>query len=57
MAIGALKTSINIEKIVRIIYVSRPYRLTSFMQQSERERRNREVSKSVIITCVKNNSS
>jgi superfamily II DNA helicase RecQ len=53
---GALGTGINIEGIVRIIYVSRLYGLTSFVQQSGRGGRNGEVSESVIITCVKSSS-
>ena len=52
VATGALGTGINIEGIVMIIHVSRPYGLTSFVQQSGRGGRNGEVSESVIITRV-----
>jgi ATP-dependent helicase YprA (DUF1998 family) len=56
VATGALRTGINIKKIVRIIHISRLYRLTSFVQQLGREGRNREVSELVIITRVENSS-
>ena len=56
MAIRALGTDINIKRIVRIIYVSWLYRLTSFVQQLRRERQNKKVSKLVIIIYVKSNS-
>lgn len=52
MAIRALKTRINIEGIVYVIYIDQPYRLTSFVQQSRRRGRNGEVSKSIVVTRV-----
>jgi hypothetical protein len=52
----ALRTDINIKKIIRIIHVSQPYKLTSFVQQLGYKRQNREISESVIITRVKSNS-
>jgi superfamily II DNA helicase RecQ len=54
VATGALGTGINIEGIVCVTHVDRLYRLTSFVQQSRRGGRNREVSDSIIITCVEN---
>ncbi len=53
MATGALGTGINIEGIVYVIHIDRPYGLTSFVQQSRRGGRNGEVSKSIIVTRVK----
>jgi superfamily II DNA helicase RecQ len=52
VATGALGTGINIEGIVYIVHVDRPYRLTSFIQQSGRNSRNGEVSDSIIIARV-----
>ncbi|PQE10432.1 hypothetical protein CJF32_00000970 [Rutstroemia sp. NJR-2017a WRK4] len=49
VATGVLDTGINIEGIVMVIYISRLYRLTSFVQQSGRGGRNSEVSESIII--------
>lgn len=54
VATGALGTGVNIEGIRYVIHVSRPYGLTSFVQQSGRSGRNGEVSKSIIITRVQN---
>jgi len=54
VATGALGTGINIEGIVYIVHVDRPYGLTSFVQQSGRGGRNGEVSDSVIIARVVN---
>jgi superfamily II DNA helicase RecQ len=56
VATGALGTGINIEGIVYVVHVDRPYGLTSFVQQSGRGGRNGEVSDSIIITRVKNSS-
>ncbi|OBT97655.1 hypothetical protein VE01_04421, partial [Pseudogymnoascus verrucosus] len=42
VATGALGTGINIKGIVRIIHIGRPYRLTSFVQQSGRRGQNGE---------------
>jgi superfamily II DNA helicase RecQ len=56
VATGALGTGINIEGIVYVVHVGRPYGLTSFVQQCRRGGRNGEVSESVIITRVKNSS-
>ena len=56
VATGALGTGINIEGIVYVVHVGRPYGLTSFVQQSGRGGRNGEVSESVIITRVENSS-
>jgi superfamily II DNA helicase RecQ len=56
VATGALGTGINIEGIVYVVHVGRLYRLTSFVQQSGRGGRNREVSESIIITRVENSS-
>ncbi|KAK6591771.1 hypothetical protein H4I95_12059, partial [Botrytis cinerea] len=51
-ATGALGTGINIEGIIYVVHVGRPYGLTSFVQQSGRGGRNGEVSESIIITRV-----
>ena len=56
VATGALGTGINIEGIVQVVHVDRPYGLTSFMQQSGRGGRNGEVSDSTIIARVQNSS-
>ena len=56
VATGALGTGINIEGIVYVVHVGRPYGLTSFVQQSGRGGRNGEVSESVIITRVAHSS-
>lgn len=56
VATGALGTGINIEGIMYVVHVGRPYGLTSFVQQSGRGGRNGEVSESVIITRVKSSS-
>jgi superfamily II DNA helicase RecQ len=56
VATGALGTGINIEGIVYVVHVGRPYGLTSFVQQSGRGGRNGEVSESVIITRVEHSS-
>ena len=47
MATGALGTGINIEGIIYVIHVDRLYGLTSFLQQSGRRGRNREISDSI----------
>ncbi|KAK6605232.1 hypothetical protein H4I96_05814 [Botrytis cinerea] len=52
VATGALGTGINIEGIIYVVHVGRPYGLTSFVQQSGRGGRNGEVSESIIITRV-----
>lgn len=52
VATGALGTGINIEGVIHVVHVGRPYGLTSFVQQSGRGGRNGEVSESVIITRV-----
>jgi superfamily II DNA helicase RecQ len=54
VATGALRTGINIKGIIYVIYVDRPYGLTSFLQQLGRGGRNREVSDSIIIVRVQN---
>lgn len=56
VATRALGIGINIKGIVRIIYISWPYGLTSFVQQSRRRGRNGEVSELVIITRVESSS-
>jgi superfamily II DNA or RNA helicase len=56
VATGALGTGINIEGIVYIVHVDRPYGLTSFVQQSGRGGRNGEVSDSIVIARVQNSS-
>jgi superfamily II DNA helicase RecQ len=56
VATGALGTGINIEGIVCVVHVGRPYGLTSFVQQHGRGGRNGELSDSVIITRVENSS-
>jgi superfamily II DNA helicase RecQ len=56
VATGALGTGINIPGIVYIIYLGRPYGLTSFMQQAGRERRAGEISDSIMILPSNNNS-
>jgi superfamily II DNA helicase RecQ len=52
VATGALGTGINIEGIVWVVHVDRPYGLTSFVQQSGRGGRNGEVSESVVVTRI-----
>jgi hypothetical protein len=52
VATGALGTGINIEGIVEVIHIDRPYGLTSFAQQSGRGGRSGEVSNSTIIVRV-----
>lgn len=54
MATGALGIGINIEGIIYVVHVGRPYGLTSFMQQSGRGGQNGEVSDCIIITRVQN---
>src|SRR5438045_529012 len=49
VASGALGTGINIEGIMHVVHVDRPYGLTSFVQQSGRGGRNGEVSESIIV--------
>ena len=49
VATGALGTGINIEGIIYVVHIDRPYGLTSFAQQSGRGGRNGEVSDSIII--------
>lgn len=56
VATGALGTGINIEGIVYVIHVGRPYGLTSFVQQSGRGGRSGEVSESIIVTRVESSS-
>jgi superfamily II DNA helicase RecQ len=56
VATGALGTGINIKGIVQVVHVDRPYRLTSFMQQSGRRGQNGKVSDSTIIAQVQNSS-
>jgi ATP-dependent DNA helicase RecQ len=56
VATGALGTGINIEGIVYVVHVDRPYGLTSFIQQSGRGGRSGEVSDSIIIARVQNSS-
>jgi superfamily II DNA helicase RecQ len=56
VATGALGTGVNIEGIIHVVHVDRPYGLTSFVQQSGRGGRNGEVSDSMIITRVQNSS-
>jgi superfamily II DNA helicase RecQ len=53
VATGALGTGINIQGIIYVIHVDRPYGLTSFVQQSGRGGRNGEVSDSIVIVRVK----
>ena len=49
MATGALRTGIDILGVVYIIYLGRPYELTSFMQQAGRGGRAGEISDSIVI--------
>jgi len=56
VATGALGTGINIEGIIHVVHVGRPYGLTSFVQQSGRGGRSGEVSESMIITRVEHSS-
>jgi superfamily II DNA helicase RecQ len=49
VAIGALGTGIDIANMVYIVYLGRPYRLTSFMQQTGRERRAGEIGDLIVI--------
>jgi hypothetical protein len=53
VATGALGTGINIEDIVFVVHVDRPYGLTSFAQQSGRGGRGGEVSDSIVVVRVK----
>ena len=52
VATGALGTGINIEGILYVIHVDRPYGLTSYVQQSGRGGQNGEISESIIIVRV-----
>ena len=54
VATGALGTGINIEGIVYVVHIDRPYGLTSFAQQSGRGGRNGEISDSIVVTRVQN---
>ena len=54
VATGALGTGINIEGIMYVVHVDRPYGLTSFVQQSGRGGRSGEVSESIIVARVQN---
>ena len=54
VATGTLRTGVNIKGILYVIYIDRLYRLTSFVQQSRRGGRNKEVSNSIIIVKVQN---
>jgi superfamily II DNA helicase RecQ len=56
MATGALGTGINIEDIIFVVYINRPYGLTSFAQQSGRGGRGEEVSDSIVVVRVKTTS-
>jgi superfamily II DNA helicase RecQ len=56
VATGALGTGINIEGIIYVVHIDRPYGLTSFIQQSGRGGRAGEISDSIIIVRVKNTS-
>lgn len=56
VATGALGTGINIEGIIYVVHIDRPYGLTSFVQQSGRGGRAGEISDSIIIVRVKNTS-
>lgn len=56
VATGALGTGINIEDIVFVVHIDRPYGLTSFAQQSGRGGRGGEVSDSIVVVRVKTTS-
>jgi hypothetical protein len=56
VATGALGTGINIEDIIFVVHIDRPYGLTSFAQQSGRGGRGGEVSDSIVIVRVKTTS-
>jgi len=56
VATGALGTGIDIEGVVYIIHIDRPYGLTNFVQQSGRGGRGGEISDSIIIVRSKNTS-
>jgi ATP-dependent DNA helicase RecQ len=49
VATGALGTGIDIAGVVYIVYLSRPYGLTSFIQQAGRGGRAGELSESIIL--------
>jgi superfamily II DNA helicase RecQ len=49
VATGALGTGIDILGVVFIIYLGRPYGLTSFIQQAGRGGRGGEISDSIVI--------
>jgi len=53
VATGALGTGINIQGIIYVVHVDRPYGLTSFAQQSGRGGRGGEISQSIIVIRVK----
>jgi superfamily II DNA helicase RecQ len=53
VATRALGTGVNIAGIAYVLYVNRPYKITSFVQQFRREGRNEEVSDSVVFVGVK----
>jgi hypothetical protein len=56
VATGALGTGINIEGIIYVVHVDRPYGLTSFLQQLGRGGRDGEISESIIIVQVQNSN-
>ena len=56
VATGALGTGINIEGIIIVMHIDRPYGLTSFVQQSGRGGRSGEVSESIVVVRVKQTS-
>jgi superfamily II DNA helicase RecQ len=56
VATGALGTGINIQGIIYVIHVDRPYGLTSFAQQSGRGGRDGDISQSIIVVNVQNTS-
>jgi superfamily II DNA helicase RecQ len=53
VATGALRTGVNIARIVYVLHVNQPYRITSFVQQLGRRGQNGEVSDSVVFVGVK----
>jgi hypothetical protein len=53
VATKALKTGVNIARIAYVLYVNRPYKITSFVQQSRRKKRNKKISNLVVFVKVK----
>jgi superfamily II DNA helicase RecQ len=53
VATRALGTEVNMARIVYVLHMDQPYRITSFVQQLERGGQNRAVSNLVVFIGVK----